>query len=69
MKSSNLKSAYERKLINEMIKPGGATKKPQEVLLSNFTNSISSLDVTVILSIFYYVLRESKKEWISKLVK
>lgn len=66
--NSLLKSSYERKLVQEIIKPGGATKKPQDSVLLNFVDSCSNLDQTVILSILYYVLLESQMEWISKLV-
>lgn len=54
--------------MQDLIKPGGATKKPQDSVLNSFTNSASNLDATVILSILYYVLNESQMEWISKLV-
>lgn len=61
-------SAYERRLVQEIIKPGGATKKPQDSVLANFSASAANLDVTLILSILYYVLNEAQMEWISKLV-
>ena len=66
--NSKLISAYERRLVQEIIKPGGATKKPQESVLNNFTSTAANMDATVILSILYYVLNEVNMEWISKLV-
>lgn len=66
--NGELTSAYERRLVQEIIKPGGATKKPQESVLNNFTNTAANMDATVIFSILYYVLNEANMEWISKLV-
>lgn len=54
--------------MQEIIKPGGATKKPQDSVLANFVSLAANLDVTVIISILYYVLNEGQMEWISKLV-
>ena len=54
--------------MQEIIKPGGATKKPQDSVLKNFVNQAANLDLTVVLSIVYYVLNEGQMEWISKLV-
>lgn len=54
--------------MQEIIKPGGATKKPQDAVLANFVNLAGNLDVTVVLSIIFYVLNEPQMEWISKLV-
>ena len=63
-----LKSGFERKLIQDIIKPGGATKKPQETVLNNFTEATANLDVALVFSVFYYVLKEQGMEPISKLV-
>ncbi len=61
-------SSYERKLVQEMVKPVGATKKPQDSMLNNFTANCANLEPIVLFSIIYYVIRDESTEWISKLV-
>ena len=53
--------------MQELVKPVGATKKPQDSLLNNFTANCANLEPVVICSIIYYVLRDESVEWISKL--
>ena len=67
-KSSDLISGFERKLIQDIIKPGGAKKRPQESVLLNFSEAAANLEVPLIFSVLYYVLREQGMEPISKLV-
>ena len=55
-------SSYERKLVQEIIKPGGATKRPQETVLNNFVHSAQNLDAVVVCSILYHVLQEAQPE-------
>lgn len=61
-------SNFERKLIQEMVQPGGATKKPQESMLKNFAKNCENLEPNTIFSIMYYVLSDKKISWISKYV-
>jgi len=65
---SRLISSYERKLVQELVKPVGATKKPQDSMLNNFTANCANLEPIVLFSIIYYVIRDENTEWISKLV-
>ena len=58
---------FEKKLVNEIIQPVGATKKPQETLLVRFSEKSASFEPYIILSIIYYVLSDSDYNWISKL--
>lgn len=58
---------FERKLVNEIISPVGATKKPQESLLSKFAQKSSSFEPYIIYSIIFHVLKNEDANWISKL--
>ena len=68
VRNSGLISNFERKLIQEMIQPGGATKKPQEGLLKTFAKNCENLEPSTIFSIMYYVLGDKSISWISKYV-
>ena len=54
--------------MQEIIQPGGATKKPQESLLESFAKSCASFEPNVVCSTMYYVLVDQKISWISKYV-
>ena len=54
--------------MQEIIQPGGATKKPQDSALESFAKSCASFEPSVVCSTLYYVLVDQKISWISKYV-
>lgn len=63
-----IKSIYERKLVMDIIKPVGATKRPPDYLITNLIANCTNSEPNVIVSLLTFVLKDSEVEWISKLV-
>ena len=57
---------YPRKLVQEIVEPIGARKKPSESVLQQFVKKTSNFDPNIVLSIFYHLLGDSQTEWLSK---
>lgn len=60
------KYAYPRKIVNAIVEPIGARKKPSESVLQNFIKQTANFDPRIILSILYHNLVETNTVWLSK---
>jgi hypothetical protein len=60
------KYAYPRKIVNSIVEPIGARKKPSESVLQNFIKQTANFDPRIILSILYHSLGEEGGVWLSK---
>ena len=66
--NSKLTSNFERKFVNDLVQPVGATKKPQNSLLNQFVQKAGNFEEHIIVSILWHVLTSESLSWVSKLV-
>lgn len=62
----NERYAYPRKIVNSIVEPIGARKRPSEGVLQSFIRQTANFDPRIVLSILFHILGESPTVWLSK---
>lgn len=62
----NERYAYPRKIVNSIVEPIGARKRPSEGVLQNFIRQTANFDPRIVLSILFHILGEEPTVWLSK---
>lgn len=63
---SEEKYKYPKKIVQDIVEPIGARKKPSETVLQNFIKQTSNFDPRIILSILFHLLKDPLTVWLSK---
>ena len=66
IKLNEEKYKYPKKIVQEIVEPIGARKKPSETVLQNFIKQTSNFDPKIVLSIIYHLLKDPTIVWLSK---
>lgn len=60
------KYGYPKKMVQEIVEPIGARKKPSDAILQKFLKQTSNFDPRIVLSVLYHLLEDPEVEWLSK---
>ena len=60
------KYGYPKKMVQEIVEPIGARKKPSDAVLQKFLKQTSNFDPRIVLSVLYHLLEDPEVEWLSK---
>jgi hypothetical protein len=63
---SEEKYKYPKKIVQDIVEPIGARKKPSDAVLQNFIKQTSNFDPRIILSILFHLLKDPLTVWLSK---
>ena len=60
------KYSYPRKIVNSIVEPIGARKRPSEGVIQKFIKQTANFDPRIVLSILFHILGEEPTVWLSK---
>lgn len=60
------KYGYPKKMVQEIVEPIGARKKPSDAVMQKFVRQTSNFNPTIVLSVLYHLLEDPEVEWLSK---
>ena len=60
------KYGYPKKMVQEIVEPIGARKKPSDAVMQKFVKQTSNFDPKIVLSVLYHLLEDPEVEWLSK---
>ena len=60
------KYSYPRKIVNSIVEPIGARKRPSEAVIQKFIQQTANFDPKIVLSILYHILGEEPTVWLTK---
>lgn len=65
--NSEIISSFERKLVQEIVQPYGATKRPPDSVLGTFQDKCKNLESSTIIGMLFHILQNDDAPWVSQL--